>query len=226
MGTGIIKNLKFLKECLLSVIYASEQKCIVCNKELYNDRFICSECREDIKLCKNAFCIKKDGMRYEVYSAAYYSKTVMELIISLKYKNNFDSGRLLASYMINIIKLNNIQFDYITYVPMTKASLKDRGYNQSKYISKIISDEIDIPVINCLKKIKSTKDQIGLGGVQRWANMKDSFKYIARYDIEGKNILVIDDVITTGATAYYCAEQLTINGARKVSILTAAKSRV
>ncbi|WP_123052746.1 ComF family protein [Clostridium sp. JN-1] len=226
MGRRIIKNLKFIKECILSVIYTSDQKCIICKSELYDDEVICSNCKENIKFCKSGFYIGEFGKEYNAYSAAYYSKTIMELIIGLKYKSNFEAGRLLAKYMVNTININHIDFDYITYVPMTKSSLRNRGYNQSAYLSKVISDKLDIPVIDCLKKVKSTKDQIGLNGKQRWMNMKNSFKYISGYNINGKNILIVDDVITTGATAYYCAEELKKNGARKIKILTAAKSRV
>lgn len=226
MGRRIIKNLKFIKECILSVIYASDQKCIICKSELYDDQVICSDCKKNIKFCKSGFYIGKPGRQYNAYSAAYYSKSIMELIIALKYKSNFEAGKLLAEYMINTIEFNHIHFDCIAYVPMTKNSLKNRGYNQSRYLSKVISDKLDIPVVDCLKKVKSTKDQIGLNGNQRWINMENSFKYISGFTINNKDILVVDDVITTGATAYYCAEELNKNGARKISILTAAKSRV
>lgn len=226
MGRRIIKDLKFLKECILSIVYASDEKCIICKSELYGDEMICPICEKNIKFCKNGFYVEKFGEKYNFYSAAYYSKVIMELIIQLKYKSNFTAGKLLSQYMLRTIKNNNINFDYITYVPMTKDSLKNRGYNQSKFLAKMISDEIDIPVIDCLKKIKSTKDQIGLGGNQRWLNMKDSFAYVKGWNINNKNILIVDDVITTGATAYYCAVELKKGGAGEINILTAAKSRV
>ena len=75
---------------------------------------------------------------FDYYSVSYYSGVMMELILKLKYKSNFRAGEVIAEYMINLIKTENIQFDFITYIPMTKISIKKRGYNQSEYLARII----------------------------------------------------------------------------------------
>ncbi|NMM61528.1 ComF family protein [Clostridium sp. P21] len=226
MGNGIVKNLIFLKDCLLETIYSNDEKCICCGEEIYNGKYICSKCEKTIRFCNYGFDIQKEKVSFKCYSISYYSGPIMNLILQLKYKGNFLAGQVISEYMINLIKSKKIKCDYITYVPMTKKRLKSRGYNQTMYLSKMLSKSIDIPVINCLKKIKDTKDQIGLGKEERWKNIKGSFKFSKKYCIENKNILIIDDVITTGATAVSCGLELKKYGAAEITILTAAKSRV
>lgn len=226
MGNGIIKILKFMWDCVLQVVYDGDEKCILCEKELYNYSYICTECENRIKFCNDPFEIKFNDIKITGYSISYYSGTMMELILKLKYKNNFKAGETIANYMITLIKRKNLKFDLIAYVPMTKKAVKKRGYNQSRYLAKIVSDNLNIPIIDCLEKSRKTKDQIGLNHDERWKNIRECFRFIDKFDIRNKKILIIDDVITTGATTFYCAYELIKNGAEEITVLTGAKSRV
>jgi competence protein ComFC len=160
------------------------------------------------------------------YSGAYYSGIVKELISRLKYRSDFKAGEALSIYMIQSINTNKLSFDLITYVPSTRKTLKKRGYNQSEFLAKIIGDKINTKVVGILGKVRDTKDQIGLSGEERWNNLKDSYKVKKAECIRGKVILLVDDVITTGATGFFCAEDMLKSGAREVHILTAARSNV
>jgi len=170
--------------------------------------------------------IALNDMGFDCYSAAYYSGAVVELIIKLKYKNSFRSGDVMAEYMYRTIEANKLEFDIITYVPMIKKDLKKRGYNQSEYLARTLKNYVDRPVKSCLSKVKSTKDQIGLDKRDRWNNIEGSFKIIDKNIVKNKNILLVDDVVTTGATAFYSALELKNSGAGKIIILTGARSRV
>ncbi|WAG75228.1 ComF family protein [Clostridium estertheticum] len=132
----------------------------------------------------------------------------------------------MAKYMLESVKNNYLEFDLISYVPMTKRALKNRGYNQSEFLAKYLSQFLSIPVTCNLIKTEDTKDQIGLSGDQRWDNMKKCFEIKGSEFIKNKNILLVDDVITTGATAFHCAHMLKENGANNIFILTIAKSNV
>lgn len=228
MGYGIIESLKSLKDCILSVIYCGDNSCILCNSELYSDKYICDQCMKSIMICRDRTQIGIDDEKFDSYSGAYYAGSMMELIVKLKYKSSFRSGNVIADYMYNTIKTNKLDFDFITYVPMIKRDLKKRGYNQGQYLANILKSYTKKPVISCLAKIKSTKDQIGLSKKDRWENIKGSFKFKNTNSIiiKNKNILIVDDVLTTGATAFYCALELKNNGANKIMILTGAKSKV
>lgn len=226
MGNGIIKNLKFIWDCILQVIYSDDESCIVCGDEFYEDKFICSKCEKDIKPCNDIFKVEKNSKSFNCYSVAYYSSVMMELILRLKYKGDFRAGEAIAIYMTSLIKNKGIQFDIITYIPMTKKSLKKRGYNQSEYLASKIGEMVNKPVIHSLIKVKETKDQIGLSGNERWNNVDGSFRIINKNDVKNKKILLVDDVVTTGATAFCCSCELIKNESGKITILTAAKSKV
>lgn len=226
MGNGIVKSLRFLWNCVLQVIYSNDENCVLCGQDLLKEKFICNNCEKRIKFCKEAFQVEKNKMSFDCYSVSYYSSGMMELVLMLKYKSNFRAGEAIADYMIDAIRRENIKFDGVTYIPMTKKSLKKRGYNQSKYLAKIIGESLNKPVIHCLNKIRDTKDQIGLNGNERWNNVYGSFIVTDEVNVINKNILLVDDVITTGATAFSCACQLMKKNAKKITILTAAKSKV
>lgn len=225
MGYGFFKLLEFIKECIFEVIYDDKSQCIICERYL-EENGLCDECKKYIVLSHSVYTMKCLDKFINCYSAAYYTGTMMELIRRLKYKSDFKSGQIIASYMKDRIKNLIIDIDFITYVPMTKRSLKSRGYNQSKFLCNILSNEFNIPVINCLVKTKETKDQIGLSQRERWENMKDCFKIKKNQMIKNKSILLIDDVFTTGSTAYFCSCELIKCGVGKINILTAAKSKV
>ena len=120
----------------------------------------------------------------------------------------------------------NFDFDIITFIPATKDSMKKRGYNQSELLAKHIGKNMNIDVKGYLSKIKETKDQIGLTEEMRWLNSMNSFSLKNQYPLKGKNVLLVDDVITTGATAFSCAKEIKKGGAKNVIILTAAKSKL
>ncbi len=163
---------------------------------------------------------------YPVWSVFYYSNIVKELIIRLKYKSDFICGEILAKYMLELVKNSDLQFDLISYVPMTKKGLKNRGYNQGEYLANYLSKFLNVPVVCSLIKTENVKDQIGLSGEERWNNMKECFEIQKNELMKNKNILLVDDVITTGATAFHCARRLKENGVNNIFILTIAKSNV
>ncbi|GAA0744380.1 ComF family protein [Clostridium oceanicum] len=225
MENRFIEFIKYIGDCVLEVIYPHTNNCIICDSYVEN-KFLCRNCENKIKYCYDPYIIDKNGLKVKIYSVAYYSGIILELIIRLKYKSDFKSGEVLGFLMYKKILKENLNIDYITYVPSTNKSLKKRGYNQSKYLAKIIGDYTKIPIINLLTKNDNAKDQIGLNKEERWKNVKNSFNLKFKENIENKNILLVDDVLTTGATTFYCFKELKKLKINNVFVLTAAKSRV
>jgi len=223
MGNGFIR---FIKQSMLSVIYSTNENCIICNSEMIDEKLICSRCFKKIEPINKSFSIKKDNMDFQCFSAAYYSTIISELVKKLKYKSDFLSGEFLGSLLIDLININSIDYDLISYIPMTRKGLRQRGFNQSKFLASIIAENFNVKLKDILSKSRETKDQIGLDDEGRWQNLSSCFKVKNKNIIINKKILLIDDVITTGATAFYCSKQLIKNGAKKVTILTVAKSRL
>ncbi|EDS78136.1 competence protein F [Clostridium botulinum C str. Eklund] len=226
MGNEFIRNIKYYTKCFLDLIYSGTEKCIICGEISETNRMLCLECIKSIKLCNKETVLNQDGYKFYCYSSLYYGGSTKELILNLKYKGKFLAGRELLSYLINTIELYNIKFDIITYVPSSKTKLKKRGYNQSKYLAKLVAERTGKKLLNTLEKNKETKDQIGLDKYERWENLKESFICVGNNKLIRQKVLLVDDVLTTGATAFYCAKKLKKSGANDVVILTVAKSNL
>jgi len=226
MGKRIIEILRYLIECVIEVVYPSENICLICSTLLDGEELLCLSCADKIKSCKESFLISRNGVSVVNYSAAYYTNVITELIIRLKYKGDFRCGEALGALMFDVIKEKQIDFDLIAFVPMKAKEFKRRGYNQSEYLARLIGKSTKIPVCNTLIKMKESKDQIGLDGLLRWENLKGCFIAVNTKEIKDKKILLVDDVITTGATGFYCASELLFEGAKEVTILTGAKSSI
>lgn len=224
MGKRLIKYLRYILECILYVIYPQDEKCLHCNKELEDRSILCSKCLDKIKFCKEVYPINLGDKSLICYSATFYSNIVKELIIKFKYKGYFNIGDFFSREMHKILVKNNVQFDIVTYVPLSRKKNLKRGYNQSKYLARIISKLSNKVCLETLIKKKDTQDQKTLDKDKRWENIKNCFQFNSKADVKNKTVVLVDDVVTSGATAYYCAEQLIKNGAKSVIVLTAAKS--
>jgi len=224
MGRRIFKYLKYIFHCIIYTIYSGSEKCIVCGVEC--EDFLCYWCKKDFKPLYLDYVLRENNEEYKCYSLGFYGHSIKKLILLLKYEKNFYAAEVMAKYLSEFIEKIKEDIDVITFVPCTDKTLKNRGFNQCEVICANISELINIPSLALLKKTKETKDQIGLNHGERWNNIKDSFICKNSDYIQHKKVLLVDDVITTGATAFYCASALKNNGAKEVYILTVAKSRV
>lgn len=148
-----------------------------------------------------------------------------QAIHNLKYKQDLALGMTLADPMIKWLKEDlKWQFDLIVTVPLNPFRQKERGYNQTNLIAYPIALALMIPFFpEAIKRVKNTIPQVGLSAIQRKANMEDAF--IADCQIvNGKTVLLLDDVVTTGATINACTEALMKAGAGNVVCISVAKT--
>ena len=116
------------------------------------------------------------------------------------------------------------KYDIIIVVPISKKRQKERGYNQSELIAKEISKMLSIKIEkNIIKKLKNTPPQSSLNKEQRQENIRGVYKVFNIEKIENKNILIIDDIYTTGSTVNECSKMLRKAQPRKVDVLVLAK---
>lgn len=223
MGNGFIK---LIADSILSVIYSREEVCILCGAYSMEEELICKSCYKKIEFFNKSTKLKKYNVELQCFSAAYYSGPIMELVKRLKYKSDFNCGEVIAGCLIELVKNNSIEYDLITYVPMTRAALQKRGFNQGRFLASSVGNALGKPVKELIKKIRDTKDQIGLDAINRWENLNDCFRIIDKNLIQNKKVLLVDDVVTTGATVFCCARELLDSGANKVTVLTVAKSKL
>lgn len=210
MGQKIKDILDYVIEGILEVIYPMDLRCIICKEE---SEGICKKCLKDITFCgKEELCI------------GYYKGVLKQLILKLKYKKDFVAGEIL----INLIKDKLVECDnyYLTYIPMTKNKIRQRGFNQCEYIARRLSKIANLKSENTLIKVKETKNQKTLIKEERIKNLIGAFKVREGINVENKNYIIIDDVITTSATVNEAKRVLKNNGANKIKILTLAKSHI
>jgi ComF family protein len=163
----------------------------------------------------SAFLLFSKGSRYR------------KLIHSLKYKDDQESGIQLGKlYGLEIAKQSAYpKIDYIIPVPLHPKKQKKRGYNQSDCIAQGLSESINVPFLSdVLIRIVNTQTQTKKHKDERWENVSGVFDVQNIEQIHGKSILLVDDVITTGATIEHCAITLIEKADCKVSIACLARA--
>ena len=141
----------------------------------------------------------------------------------LKYRRDVSMGDAFASQMVPFVKSLNWQIDMVIPIPLGRQRYKERGYNQVAMIAKPLALTLDMRYApNGLMRCKETRSQVGLTKVERKANMQNAFQ--AGRGINGKSILIMDDVSTTGSTLSAGAEALYSAGATDVYALTVARA--
>ncbi len=208
-------------------VFEKERFCPECKNSLpYNDKAICEHCgraviafEQQCSTCKNIL-VDLDKCR----SPFVYAPPISALIKKAKYER----GIYLLDYFAEQLSLtyfqNYFNSDYLTYIPMTEKAIKRRGYNQSKILAEKLSLLINVPVLDCIKKVKETERQATLGRAERLKNLDDAFRVFDKKSVKDKSILIIDDVSTTGATAQAIAKRLKNAGAKIVNLLTVAST--
>lgn len=148
------------------------------------------------------------------------------MIHQFKYNQKTYLRKPFARFIENFIQIYRLdikQFDIIVPIPLFSSRLRERGYNQSQLLAEQISCKYHIALsLNNLIRIRNTEHQTVLSKKERWTNVGGAFRITSSYEFSGKNILIIDDLLTTGATASEAATTLKDAGAEKVGVLTLA----
>lgn len=227
---------------LLKLLYPP--KCIVCSKVLpiqSEAPFVCSGCVKHLPqiplhICPTCgkpldvdaakpycvYCTRKlTGFTFLI-SPFYYDEGVRESILRMKFGGCANYAETYAYYLYERIQRYGKlpELDLIVPAPISKNRKKERGYNQAALIAKQLSLRMNVPWEEILLKTKETPPQSTLSAEQRKHNLAGAITFA--HPITAKNILLIDDVYTTGSTAYACARALKKAGGKQVYIATVA----
>jgi ComF family protein len=223
-------------------------RCLGCGEILHPHRgqLFCPACKEKIKfitgnlcpVCGTTFfdspaashlcgnCLENKTYFSCARAVVSYETIILHAIHQFKYGSNISVGALLASFMADF-SFPDVDFtDYslIIPVPLHIKRLRQRGFNQSLILAHALAKKWHIPVnFSLLKRHKFTLTQTGLNKAERNKNIKGAFEVSDKKNITGKNVILVDDVYTTGATINECAKILTKAGAQKVTVLTLAR---
>lgn len=218
--------------------FIAPPRCEICEKllELENNKFefLCQKCFDSIPLAPQPDKVynrlisnfDKDDLYINGAISLFSIKEnhdYMNAIYSLKYKGFSRIGSELGKELGRFMKLyHKTNYDAIVPVPIHHARKRERGYNQSEFIAKGISDVIDCPVkMDIIKRKKYTKTQTLLSKIERRTNVEKAIApFKKNTKLSGGSYLLVDDVLTTGSTLNSCAKILLSIGAKNVEVAT------
>lgn len=201
--------------------------------------WICSECWSgvvsiDQKICCSTCghpttspkqtcgrCDPWPGLPFQVRTAFVFTGAVRQSIIRMKYHDEYARATWHAIHLSETIQAANWHgADMLVPVPLHSRKLRSRGYNQSEKLAKGAAQLLNVEMSGCLSRLRETESQTRLGRADRWSNVSGAFT--CSVDVRGRRVLLIDDVMTTGATIHACAQALLDAGAGQVRGLTLA----
>lgn len=242
MQIALHKNTNWLKAYSLAwkfidLVYPPE--CIGCgkigfrccpdcwDKRILYDQNICQTCGKPLhqaSICKN--CISESFPLEKIRSVGEYEGVLHDFILGLKYHRNIGLAELILPDLTRTLANSHFNFEMLIPVPLNKTRQRERGYNQVAVWGRLLSNTIGIPMdSSAIIRERNTVSQVTLPAEKRAENVSGAFS--AKSDIvNGKNILLLDDVITTGATLIECAKVLKNAGVKQISALTIARSSI
>jgi ComF family protein len=203
-------------------------KCLLAPKPLVAD-FFCVCCRtpflNDAPLDEHGRCglcrLGVNGFDL-AYSFGAYEDELRKLIHLFKYHKIKSLAKPLGELLVRSLPLDQ-NFDVVAPMPLHWLRQLGRGFNQADLLAAPLARRLNVPLARLLQRVKSTPNQAGLTHAKRRANVAGAFRVNSRADLRGKRVLLVDDVLTTGATAGAAAAVLKKAGAKHVTVLTLAR---
>ena len=234
---------------LLDLIYPPQPVCLYCGQRLSFPEIkgLCSDCLagiefisnycdvcgkklilEDKEVCKN--CQQQTYYFDRARSVAIYDGIFRELIMEFKYEGRKELSKVLVELLYLYFKeyYNNLSIDVIIPVPLHPKRRQIRGYNQAQLLAAGIHEKIKVLLrTDCVLRVKNNPPLYTLNSVQRQQILEDGFTINNDINIEGKNVLLIDDILTTGSTVNQVSSILKKQGrVNQVYVLTLATGQV
>jgi competence protein ComFC len=220
--------------------------CVVCGSAHTDVPLLCASCQSSAdkvqppfcQICSRPFsgeipqpfsCPNCVGQPFSFACAVapYRSRGVVrELVHRFKYTGHFYLRHVLARWAsegLSDPRLQESAFDAVVPVPLHPTRQRERGFNQASALAELLSQKSGIPLLSCLRRIRYTETQTQFDRSTRLANLKTAFSMRPKQAVAGKNLLLVDDVLTTGATLDECARVLLAAGAETVKAITVAR---
>lgn len=235
-----------VSKILTKLVYPDGLCCISCGCELFDGdgSGFCKKCKPKrnehyCKLCgtglpnstqdycKSCLYIGKENLYFDSARAPYLycDDGARAVVHNLKYNEGIYLAEIMAQDMADTVMQEDWQIDAVTYVPLHWRKEQQRGYNQSKALATHIAKALDVQLIAALKKtVYSKVSATKLGREERKKLLEDTFE-LTKESIDGKNILLVDDVMTSKATANECSKVLRQGKAKHIYVITYATGR-
>jgi ComF family protein len=203
-------------------------RCAFCRALLRTgtDLWVCPSCLEKLpRLTKDEQ--RRDVRHTELVLAPLrYEGVVRESLLRYKFGGLTAYAAVYAEFLAKCIDENGISCDSITWVPLSRRRLRQRGYDQARLLAEDLSRRLSVPCLPTLRKIRNNPRQSATGNAEkRCRNVKGVYAAMPEADLDGKTILLVDDIVTTGATLSEAASVLQKAGAASVIGLTLARRK-
>ena len=219
--------------------------CPACRKPVADDGGLCPDCWAQLSFITPPYCERlgipfaydpgpgvlsmqaiADPPAYERARAAVrYDDIARTLVHALKYGDRLDLAPTLGRWMVQAGAAVLAEADALVPVPLHWRRLWTRRFNQSAALAEVIATRVKLPVAHALARVKATRQQVGLTASERTLNVQGAFRVReeARPDVKGRRLVLIDDVLTSGATIDACSRALLRAGAATVDVLVFAR---
>lgn len=223
MLNKIFDGFKFLAATLIYIVYPPI--CPKCGEIADEYGQLCEECRKKI-FHVNAGKNLPENLSGVMRITKYHDGT-RELLLKLKFENDLSVLPAIHKILDEVSDREEIKnflapVEVAVYVPIHQSRMKERGYNQTELIFKDWLAAQNLPAENFLVRVKSTPRLFKFGSAERREILRSAFKLAEGADVRGKNILIVDDIYTTGATVSECARVLKAAGANKIFVMALA----
>lgn len=207
---------------LLDLLYPP--KCPFCGALLRKGDLLCPDCRRDLPWLTGAAGEKRVELTAGCVSALRYEGKVRKAIHGFKFGGKSARSVPFGILVAQAVRDHGVAADLVTWPSLSKRRLRERGYDQAKLLAETVGKELDLPVVRTLDKAHRPA-QSGLEDESsRRANLLGAYSAVEPERFAGKTILLVDDIVTTGATLSECAKTLRLAGAEKVVCATLAKA--
>ena len=208
--------------CCGEVIAQENEVCESCRMRLpFVTGPICNSCGHSMEQCTCGHCKRKFA---GICAPFYYEGVVCTGLQRLKFHGDVRVAGFFGACMAQTVQTRfaGINFDWVTCVPLSRERRRERGYNQSERLAQVVASHLGLPMhADALTKIYHNEEQHRLNMQKRRANVLGVYE--AKADVvQGKTILLVDDIATTGSTLEECAKVCMLEGAQAVYCVTAA----
>jgi ComF family protein len=193
-------------------------RCVVCGTEKDVIAYLCPSCAAEMDAVRMG---QTNAADIDAYAAYHYDGPAARIVQSFKYGGNRWLSAFMAQAMLSAVTETHTVFDCICYVPLHPKKRRKRGFDQAELLAQRIAGLSGKPYITAIKRVRNTPSQTKLNATERKENMRGAFE--AAKAVQGR-VLLVDDVLTTGATVAECVVVLKAAGAQSVTVLTFARA--
>ena len=221
--------------------------CEGCGTDVAPKQYLCADCQSRAPRivapfcarCSEPFCGAIEGpfscsncadqtLYFDAAVAAYRARGIVRrLIHEFKYHERLFLRHVIGDWLGAVVeddRLSSRRFDMIIPVPLHPAKQRERGFNQAALLGQSLSSRMQVPVRFALERVRYTRTQTAFDRAERMENLRNAFRLRPAADVRGLQVLLVDDVLTTGSTLSECARVLKRAGASSIYAATAARA--